>query len=839
MSYLRLRRENIKWSPDGIVPQMLPRLRSSLAPCGEGKVTGGLIRDQHRATASTSPLPPLLSSPFHPHRGRVDCTHLLRLPTHRQPQWVFRKYAPRKRSPAARSNAPTSQHHPHANLRLTSTPSIWRDPDEKTTAAVIKTDPTASSRSPIRRRPSVQGRHGRPRLPREATVLPPPFGQSAGNTAPPSRRISHIHRGVPPIETLLESARAGDSERLSAAAAAAPPPPPVPDSRNYYDEDLAMLESRDYDMRSSVIRLEETARRIDERTQALRRRVGDVDNEESRLARRLVAESSRQVRLAEALVGRSARREESRLRWSPRGIPTPPLSTSEPDGDGLFVPEGPDRATRPSHHPLRNSWTTPQSPVDGLGDRIRSPTPQGDGWEVMRTTITPDATLPSADSSFTSAVAANHSFASTILAPQDQAASSTTTSTSNPATTTTSTPSSPRASSSASSVDLAEAEADALACDSDSDSASSSTSSTHQSTPNPSLLARAMFALEDSAPAGRARIAAHTLARSRTGNRFGLAHEPPLIDLGLRLIEEALADPAGRERLSALRAQPELPHSVELFEAVVDARRRRIRRDVVRNARTVIRADLAASSAWLAVGAGAGDYASAEARRQDLVNHRSLREVMRVTSPRRLRLEEQREREARRAVGRDARVAVPTPVVVGVGGDRNGLVERAEGRVSSEDDDDSEGSSADDDDDAVVPAGANAAEADSADEDASSDEDPDEDDSASAIMASAQASLARARSMRDRVVARANAALAESPIAYPVSPPTERRSGRAVIDGMRGEEGEEGEEDVGAMRRVVERLARRGDVPAEWWGEIGVEVMEGREREGGRGDARL
>ncbi|KAF2085986.1 hypothetical protein K490DRAFT_58316 [Saccharata proteae CBS 121410] len=54
---------------------------------------------------------------------------------------------------------------------------------------------------------------------------------------------------------------------------------------------------------------------------------------------------------------------------------------------------------------LRESWS-PGSTVDGLGDRERSISPPDqDAWEVMHMTITPDETLPSADSSFTSAAA--------------------------------------------------------------------------------------------------------------------------------------------------------------------------------------------------------------------------------------------------------------------------------------------------------------------------------------------------------------------------------------------------------------------------------------------------
>ncbi|KAB8239866.1 uncharacterized protein BDW43DRAFT_305621 [Aspergillus alliaceus] len=53
------------------------------------------------------------------------------------------------------------------------------------------------------------------------------------------------------------------------------------------------------------------------------------------------------------------------------------------------------------------SHSNSQTVVDGLGDRQRSVSPDGDhandAWETLLTTITPDTNLPSADSSFTSA----------------------------------------------------------------------------------------------------------------------------------------------------------------------------------------------------------------------------------------------------------------------------------------------------------------------------------------------------------------------------------------------------------------------------------------------------
>jgi hypothetical protein len=68
--------------------------------------------------------------------------------------------------------------------------------------------------------------------------------------------------------------------------------------------------------------------------------------------------------------------------------------------------EPPARVPRAAPLPtssLRESWS-PASPVDGLGDRARSFSPD-DNWDTMLSTIAPDTTLPSADSSFTSAAA--------------------------------------------------------------------------------------------------------------------------------------------------------------------------------------------------------------------------------------------------------------------------------------------------------------------------------------------------------------------------------------------------------------------------------------------------
>ncbi|KAF2431905.1 hypothetical protein EJ08DRAFT_732977 [Tothia fuscella] len=79
-------------------------------------------------------------------------------------------------------------------------------------------------------------------------------------------------------------------------------------------------------------------------------------------------------------------------------------------------PAPPARTPRLPSSNLREVWS-PTSPVGGLGDRARSFSPEAE-WDTMLSTIAPDATLPSADSSFTSA-AASASFSASRSASAD------------------------------------------------------------------------------------------------------------------------------------------------------------------------------------------------------------------------------------------------------------------------------------------------------------------------------------------------------------------------------------------------------------------------------------
>lgn len=220
-------------------------------------------------------------------------------------------------------------------------------------------------------------------------------------------------------------------------------------------------------------------------------------------------------------------------------LPTPPLDTSGPEEDTVntsFVAETeydePSESQRLRRaqplHPLRHSWQASESPepaIDDLGDRNRSPTP-GDGWEIMRTTIAPDQTLPSQDSSFASAAASfnvsNHNSQSTEQ-------------TSNSSTSRRDSSNDENENDSASSVDP-----DDMIC-------------TDEDIYSTEAFAEDMYFHEMQTPEGRERIAAHQRIRDRDGNRFALQTEPARVDIGFRLIEEALESDDGRERVLHIR----------------------------------------------------------------------------------------------------------------------------------------------------------------------------------------------------------------------------------------------------------------------------------------------
>lgn len=359
---------------------------------------------------------------------------------------------------------------------------------------------------------------------------------------------------MPPISSLLEAADRRGPGR--------PPPPPVPESRNYYTDldalhqeerrlhqremdnisqeeaqmnrDLAELRARvetSEQRRDQIIREAEAAGRGPELRAFFD--VGGLDEETHIMLH--PGQPLRIIRSPEPMTSRLRPDSRSGYRARRSNLPTPPLDTSGPSGDLLLVDDGESMQARASHrsHPLSNSWRA-ESPaeIDGLGDRNRSPTP-GDGWEIMRTTITPDATLPSAESSFTSSAASqsfNASSNNTNITEPDVSSRE----------------NSRRNSRHRGARDdsVSSVDPDDLACSEDDEFGAEA-------------FAEDVYFHEMETPEGRTRIAAHQRLRAEEGNRFADPSQPSRVDIGLRLLEEAFNSEEGTERLASIRHMTE------------------------------------------------------------------------------------------------------------------------------------------------------------------------------------------------------------------------------------------------------------------------------------------
>ena len=370
---------------------------------------------------------------------------------------------------------------------------------------------------------------------REPTIAPPRFERSPPPVPAISVRYSR-RNGVPPIATLLEHA-----DRSSTALP--PPPPPVPHSRNYYT-----LDQRERELRLSLDDLHAQAARLRRDAQDFIQNSGEQHSDHW-------TEAERRTLLETAAAARSHRPNSviMRRRYHPEAspdnhaasstpgtdppaqgshgaeppsrsvLPTPPLESSEPDGDSLFMPESRTTLGRPMH-PLSRSWRA-GSPVNGLGDRNRSPTP-ADAWEIMESTIEPDATLPSADSSFAT-IPAGSSFASsngeTITEPERETAVSGTTR-------------------------RGDEEDGNQGEDGGSDSASSVDvdCTDEEYMAQAEAFAREMYYHEMATPEGRIRIRSMIRPSDRSFRT---------VEVGFRLIDEALNTEEGRERVTSLHSE--------------------------------------------------------------------------------------------------------------------------------------------------------------------------------------------------------------------------------------------------------------------------------------------
>lgn len=407
----------------------------------------------------------------------------------------------------------------------------------------MKADPTAAARSSIRRRASVHGSRNR-RLTRDPTFVPPRFERSPPPGPRTASTVSRYSRrnGVPPIQSLLEHA--------DRSLPLPPPPPPVPHSRHYYT-----LERRERELRDSLDQLHAQAANLRRSAQDFIRGASEEHDND------LWTEAERRTLLETASVAHSRRpglqihrsrgasrtadleyvdagssrdatrhlprpslldnaESESSVGVLPRTLlPTPPLDQSEPDGDSLFMPDNGSNPTRPMH-PLSHAWQVSSPTLNGLGDRDRSPTP--DTWAIMETTIPPDTTFVSAESSFATNPATN-SFASsndtTITEPERESASG------------------------RRSTEERRREENNDNSDGDSDSSIDIDCTDEEYIAQAESFAREMYYHEMATPEGRARI---------FSNIPDADHLITPVDVGFQLIDNALNTEEGRERVANL-----------------------------------------------------------------------------------------------------------------------------------------------------------------------------------------------------------------------------------------------------------------------------------------------
>lgn len=468
----------------------------------------------------------------------------------------------------------------------------------------------------------------------------------------------------------------------------------MPESRNYYTDNPS-TQSEARNLQDELSQLQDGATSLLEEAGRLRA---------SQLASQLRQRGSRARRDGQASVNLRtspepivrSERPRSRGGASARrsALPTPPLDSSDPNVDSLFVPETYPRPRDP--HPLSHSWR-PGSPTGGLGDRNRSPTP-GDHWEIMRSTITPDALLPSADSSFTSAVV------SQSFTADDAPASTESEHTSS------SEYSGRRHSEGDGSDSVSSVAPEDTVCIEDDDVLEAA-----------EVLANDMFGVEVETVEGRQRINEQLEIRARDGDRFAFPHEGPRVDIGFRLIEEALNTEAGRRRLVDFRFISR-PNDIRILEDVVHARSQ--------DSSRVPRGDARPHA----------ERVYDERPPSPHPEHYSDRVRARVREAR-AQIHDSLSRHAEEARRVQAASLPPQHEPLGSHPDVTTLTSR------------------------------------------------------------------------------------DGPEPHPVSPPTQRNE-REVSEALLSGD----DNDLGAMRRVVERLARRDDVPDEWWTSIGLNLSRTRPR---------
>ncbi|GAB7365220.1 hypothetical protein MBLNU230_g6306t1 [Neophaeotheca triangularis] len=181
-----------------------------------------------------------------------------------------------------------------------------------------------------------------------------------------------------------------------------------------------------------------------------------------------------------------------------------------------------------------------------------------DAWEVIQTTITPDETLPSAGSSFTSTVV-------TTRSPTDSATAETT-----PASSFAGNGPDTQNFTRTGSVSSFDGPMPALVCDEEDESTNDMMLVTE-------ALAEEMYAMESRSAAGRARISTHQAEREAEGtNRYAWDDESDTVEIGFRLLDHALGSVEGTGRVADVQtALLRRTGTVATLRSRMEARRNR------------------------------------------------------------------------------------------------------------------------------------------------------------------------------------------------------------------------------------------------------------------------
>jgi hypothetical protein len=269
---------------------------------------------------------------------------------------------------------------------------MYREPSPAAPKCALKNDPSAHARSSIRRRGAVR------------QVFPRAAGSSGGGPLRPSL----------PRATFPEDARHDDQAQTQAQSQR---------QTQSLDHDVILDAARnallvtDYARRDAGSRLLRDALRHGQPGRRLR-----IPRESSLRFEIPSPPWSMNDFLSRASSGDDANAPQNSddLPFTPRFAPAFAFrreGSGQPQSEPYHYsrPDGPvgertrESRARPSRPRSRREEAGQQRPtIDGLGERLRSTSPEDerdDAWETLLTTITPDATLPSTDSSFTSAAA--------------------------------------------------------------------------------------------------------------------------------------------------------------------------------------------------------------------------------------------------------------------------------------------------------------------------------------------------------------------------------------------------------------------------------------------------